>query len=236
MSATRSAADHLPARLSLKSLREAAADCRGCDLYLHATQTVFGQGPRRAQVVMVGEMPGDQEDLQGRPFVGPAGRLLDDAIAAAGLARQDVYVTNAVKHFRWTPRGKRRLHKTPSARHVEACKPWLQAEMLVVEPRIVVCLGATAAQTLIGKQFRITQQRGEFLVTAWAQWTLATHHPSAVLRAPQHEDRARMRRELIDDLRLVAQKLPDFAAKKNSKEPAAPARPQRTAAPARPSR
>ncbi|MCC6492229.1 MAG: UdgX family uracil-DNA binding protein [Pirellulales bacterium] len=202
-----SAADFLPDRINLKSLREAAAQCRGCELYRHATQTVFGAGPRRAGLLMVGEMPGDQEDLQGKPFVGPAGRLLDEAITAAGLDRDDVYLTNAVKHFRWEPRGKRRLHKTPSARQVEACKPWLQAEMLVVKPPIVVCLGATAAKALMGKDFRITQQRGELLVSSWADWTIATHHPSAVLRAPEHQERERLRGELVDDLHLAAQQL-----------------------------
>jgi uracil-DNA glycosylase len=221
-----SAADFLPARISLKSLREAARHCQGCDLYLLGTQTVFGQGPRRAQVLMVGEMPGDQEDLAGKPFVGPAGRLLDEAIVEAGLTREEVYITNAVKHFRWEPRGKRRLHKTPSTRQVEACKPWLQAEMLAVKPAIVVCLGATAAKALIGKDFRITQQRGDFIVTPWAEWTLATHHPSAILRAPQQQDRVRMRGELVDDLTQAAERLSLLAERTGST-------PQRRAAAAR---
>jgi DNA polymerase len=202
-----SAADYLPDRRTMPALRRAAARCRGCDLYLNATQTVFGEGPQAAHVVMVGEMPGDQEDLQGHPFVGPAGRLLDEAIGEAGLARNDVYITNAVKHFRWAPRGKRRLHKKPSARQISACRPWLEAEMEVIEPRIVVCLGATAAQALLGSDFRISRQRGEFVSSDWSEWTLATHHPSAVLRAPDQADRRRKRGELIDDLLLVAKLL-----------------------------
>jgi DNA polymerase len=191
----------------LKSLREAAAHCKGCELYRNATQTVFGEGPRQAEVIMIGEMPGDQEDLQGHPFVGPAGRLLDEAIADAGLDRDDVYITNAVKHFRWEPRGKRRLHKKPSARQVQACKPWLEAEFAVLKPEVVVCLGATAAQALLGSKFRMTQHRGEFLTSPWSELTLVTHHPSAILRAPEHQDRVRKRGELIDDLQLVAKKL-----------------------------
>jgi uracil-DNA glycosylase family protein len=207
-----SAADYLPPRLNLKALREAAAGCRGCDLYRDATQTVFGEGIKAAKVVMVGEVPGDQEDLQGKPFVGPAGRLLDEAIVDAGLAREDVYITNAVKHFRFEPRGKRRLHKKPSARHIQACRPWLEAEIAVVKPLVLVCLGATAAQSLLGKDFRISQQRGEFLVGSWAEWTIATHHPSAILRAPDKSDRDRKRGELVDDLQLVAKKANALAA------------------------
>jgi DNA polymerase len=207
MTQSSTAADFLPDRLNLTALREAAEHCKGCDLYLDATQTVFGEGPKSAQVVMVGETPGDQEDIEGRPFVGPAGRLLDEAIVEAGLQRNDVYITNAVKHFRWEPRGKRRLHKKPSARQIQACRPWLEAEMTVVKPEVVVCLGATSAQALLGADFRISRQRGEFLVSPWAEWTLATHHPSAVLRAPEKQDRVRMRGELIDDLHLAAKRL-----------------------------
>ena len=210
-----SAADYLPDRMNLKALRDAAEHCRGCDLYLNATQTVFGEGARRAKVLLVGEVPGDQEDLQGRPFVGPAGQLLDEAIVDAGLARDEVYVTNAVKHFRWEPRGKRRLHKKPSARQIQACRPWLEAEIGVIKPLVVVCLGATAAQSLIGKEFRISQQRGEFLVTAWAEWTIATHHPSAILRAPEKQDRVRKRGELVDDLELVAKRVAALEKSKN---------------------
>jgi DNA polymerase len=196
-----SAEEFLPPRLNLKALREAAEHCRGCDLYKNATQTVFGEGPRRASMIMLGEMPGDEEDKQGHPFVGPAGRLLDDAIDEAGLARDEVYITNAVKHFRWEPRGNRRLHKKPSARQIVACKPWLHAEILVVEPAIIVCLGATAAQTMLGRDFRITKHRGKFFKNKHAAWLMATYHPSAILRAPEREDRHRMRSEFVEDLR-----------------------------------
>lgn len=206
-----SATEFLPKRLSLKSLREAAESCRGCDLYKHATQTVLGEGPRRARLILVGETPGDEEDRQGHPFVGPAGRLLDGALEEAGVARDDVYVTNVVKHFRWEPRGKRRLHKKPSARQIEACKPWLQAEILVIEPPVIVCLGATAAQALLGRDFRITRQRGEFFKTDFAPEVMATHHPSAVLRAPDEADRRKKRRELVDDLRLAAERMAALA-------------------------
>jgi DNA polymerase len=207
MSDKTSAADFLPQRRNLAALRRAAAHCEGCDLYLKATQTVFGEGPRSARLLLVGETPGDQEDLQGKPFVGPAGQLLDDALADAGLSRDDVYVTNAVKHFRWEPRGKRRLHKKPSSRQIHACRPWLEAEIEVVKPLVIICLGATAAQSLLGAEFRISRQRGEFLVSQWSKWTLATHHPSAVLRAPDKNDRVRKRGELVDDLRLAGKKL-----------------------------
>jgi uracil-DNA glycosylase len=207
MAAQRSAAEFLPSRLNLTSLRRSAAVCRGCDLYKDATQTVFGEGSRTSELLLVGETPGDQEDLQGRPFVGPAGRLLDEALAAAGIDRRNVYVTNAVKHFRFEERGKRRLHKKPTARQIQACHPWLEAELQVVEPRIVVCLGATAAQALLGKDFRITRQRGELLPGPPGEWAIATHHPSAVLRAPDQDDRVRKRNELIDDLQLAATKL-----------------------------
>ena len=207
MAPSTSATDFLPTRLNLSALRQAARHCRGCDLYLNATQTVFGEGPKSAHVVLVGETPGDQEDIEGRPFVGPAGRLLDEAIVEAGLDRKDVYITNAVKHFRWEPRGKRRLHKKPIARQIKACRPWLEAEITVIKPEVVVCLGATAAQALLGGDFRISRQRGEFLASPWAEWTLATHHPSAVLRAPEKQDRVRMSGELIDDLHLVVKRL-----------------------------
>lgn len=193
--------------MNLKALRESAAVCRGCDLYRRATQTVFGEGPRGAHVMLVGETPGDQEDVEGRPFVGPAGRLLDEAIEEAGLARNDVYITNAVKHFRWEARGKRRLHKKPSSRQIAACQPWLEAEARVIKPPIIVCLGATAAQSLLGREFRISRMRGRFVASSWAEWTIATHHPSAVLRAPAREDRHRMRDELVADLHLAAEKL-----------------------------
>jgi uracil-DNA glycosylase family protein len=199
-----SAADYLPPRINLAALRRAAASCRGCELYRDANQTVFGVGRRVARVILVGEMPGDQEDLQGKPFVGPAGHLLNEALAAANLAREDVYVTNVVKHFRWEPRGKRRMHKTPGARHVEACRPWLQAEILVIEPKVIVCLGATAAKALLGGQFRVSFQRGQFVENANGVPVLATHHPAAILRAPRATDREKKRGELIADLVRVA--------------------------------
>lgn len=202
-----SAEQYLPARINLKALREAAEDCRGCDLYKNATQTVFGEGPRQASMILLGEMPGDEEDRQGHPFVGPAGRLLDEAIDEAGISRKEVYVTNAVKHFRWEPRGKRRLHKKPSARQIEACKPWLHAEILAVEPEVIVCLGATAAQVMLGRSFRITRQRGKFFQSEDAAWLMATYHPSAVLRAPDRDDRHRMRDLLVNDLHSAHERL-----------------------------
>ena len=202
-----SAEEFLPARLSLKSAREAVQHCRGCDLYKNATQAVFGEGRRTASLMMVGEVPGDEEDKQGLPFVGPAGRLLDEALDEAGIAREEVYVTNAVKHFRWEARGKRRLHKKPTTRQIEACKPWLMAEILMVEPKAIVCLGATAAQSMLGKDFRITKHRGKLFKSEHAGWLTATYHLSAILRAPDREDRHRMREEFVKDLRHVAAKL-----------------------------
>lgn len=202
-----SAAEFLPSRINLKSLREAAAHCRGCELYKNATQTVFGEGSRQAAMMLVGETPGDEEDKQGEPFVGPAGRLLDGALEEAGLSRDEVYITNAVKHFRWEPRGKRRLHKKPSARQVQACRPWLDAEIGVVRPQIIVCLGATAAQAMLGREFRITTSRGEFFRNGDAAWLMATYHPSAILRAPSSDARQRMRTALVSDLRHAAEHL-----------------------------
>ena len=202
--ASASAADFLPKRASLTALRKAAETCEGCPLFRLATQAVFGEGPAPSDLMLIGETPGDQEDRQGRPFVGPAGRLLDEALSAAGLKRETVYITNAVKHFKWEERGKRRLHKKPSAREIAACRPWLEAEIRVVRPRIIVCLGATAAQTLIGSSFRITKQRGVLLPSAWSDRLLATHHPSAALRAPLPEQRHRMRDEIAKDLARAA--------------------------------
>jgi DNA polymerase len=198
------AADFLPKRRSLSALKKAAAGCEGCPLYARATQTVFGEGKGTARVMLVGEQPGDREDIEGKPFVGPAGRLLDDALEEAGIARDDAYVTNAVKHFKWEPRGKRRLHKKPSARELAACRPWLDAEIEAVGPRVVICLGATAAQSLLGKSFRITRQRGELFDSAWYAQLMATWHPSAVLRAPDAADRRRKREELVGDLKRAA--------------------------------
>lgn len=201
---TGSAADFVPPDATLPKLRAAAAGCRGCDLWVNATQTVFGEGPRTADVMLVGEQPGDQEDRQGHPFVGPSGQLLDAALEAAGIDRTRVYVTNSVKHFKFVviERG-RRLHKKPSAAEVRACNPWLQEEIRVVKPRVVVALGATAAQALLGKQFRVTQDRGRAIPTEFAEAVVATVHPSAVLRAPA-EAREEARREFFADLKKVA--------------------------------
>jgi DNA polymerase len=201
---TGSAADFIPPNPSLPKLRAAAAGCRGCDLWVNATQTVFGEGPRTADVMLVGEQPGDQEDRQGHPFVGPSGQLLDAGLEQAGIDRSRVYVTNSVKHFKFVviERG-RRLHKKPSPGEVRACNPWLQEEIRLVKPRVVVALGATAAQTLLGKQFRVTQERGRPIPTEFAEAVVATVHPSAVLRAPS-EAREEARREFFADLKKVA--------------------------------
>jgi DNA polymerase len=207
------ASQFLPTSVNLKSLREAAHGCRGCDLYRNATQVVFSEGPRRSPMMLLGEMPGDQEDRQGKPFVGPAGRLLDDALDEAGIAHDEVYVTNAVKHFRWEPRGKRRLHKKPSAQQIAACKPWLHAEILVVKPQIIVCLGATAAQVMLGRNFRVTKHRGKVFENDQAAAILATYHPSAILRAPEPADRDRMRGELVADLHRAVEHLQPHAAR-----------------------
>ena len=195
------AAAYLPDRLSLPALREAATVCHGCDLWRTATQVVFGEGRKAADVMFVGEQPGDQEDQQGKPFVGPAGRLLDKALEEAGIDRRHVYVTNAVKHFKWQPRGKRRIHQKPNWAEMTACKPWLEAELAVVQPRVLVALGATAAQVLLGKQFRVTKQRGEPVDSPLAEHVTATIHPSAILRA---EDRDAEYAGFLADIRKVA--------------------------------
>ncbi|MBL9094632.1 MAG: UdgX family uracil-DNA binding protein [Planctomycetaceae bacterium] len=196
-----SAADFLPPRFSLKSLRAAAAECRACPLYKNATQTVFGRGAAKARLMIVGETPGDKEDLEGEPFVGPAGRLLDEALAAAHTDRKQVYVTNAVKHFKWEPRGTRRLHKKPSAREESACRPWLKAEFEVVRPHVILCLGATAAQALLGRKFRLTRRRGEIMSGEVCDRIIATYHPSAVLRAPDTAARRQMHEALFADVK-----------------------------------
>jgi len=203
--ATGSAADFIPPRPTLPKLREAAAGCRGCDLWLDATQTVFGEGPADASVMLVGEQPGDQEDRVGRPFVGPAGRLLDEGLEAARIERTRVYVTNAVKHFKFVRQEliKRRLHKKPNAAEVRACSPWLREEIGLVRPKLVVALGSTAAQALLGNAFRVTHHRGEVVESEWAGPVLATVHPSSVLRAPE-EYRADARREFFEDLAKAA--------------------------------
>jgi DNA polymerase len=205
--ATGSAADFIPAHPTLASLREAARGCRGCELWRRGTQTVFGAGPRRARLVLVGEQPGNDEDLAGRPFVGPAGKLLDRALAEAGIDRGDVYVTNAVKHFKWELRGKRRIHTRPNQGEIRACLPWLQAELALVKPAALVALGATAAQALLGRQFRVSRQRGELLASSWAPHVLATVHPSAILRAPDDEARHAEMARFVADLAVVARAL-----------------------------
>jgi uracil-DNA glycosylase family protein len=181
------AAEFLPDRLDLDSLRAAAACCEGCDLYAKATQTVFGEGPEQARFMLVGEQPGDREDLEGHPFVGPAGRVLDRGLEEAGIERDAVYLTNAVKHFSFTPRGKRRIHQKPTVAEITACQPWLNAELALVRPRVVVVLGATAARSLLGRTFRVTQHRGEPVPLGEAL-AVATIHPSAVLRAPDRDE------------------------------------------------
>jgi uracil-DNA glycosylase len=197
----------IPEHPTLGRLRETAAGCRGCGLWRDATQTVFGEGRSDAEVVMVGEQPGDVEDRTGRPFAGPAGKLLDRALEEAGIDRREVYVTNAVKHFKWTRRGKLRLHKKPSSEEIRACRPWLNAELEVVQPRVLVCLGATAAQALLGSTFRVTRQRGQFVSSDLAPLVLATVHPSSVLRAPDDDARDVAYRGLVDDLSKVAEAL-----------------------------
>jgi DNA polymerase len=201
------AAPFVPPTDSLRALRTAADACRGCDLYTTATQVVFGAGPRTARVVFVGEQPGDQEDRQGEPFVGPAGALLDKALDAAGIPRQAVYLTNAVKHFKWEPRGKRRIHKKPRVSEIHACRPWLDAELHAIRPLIVVCLGATAAQAVFGTKFKLMQQHGQVLPTAAGRRGIATIHPSAVLRAADTESRHQAFEMLVSDLRIVARML-----------------------------
>jgi DNA polymerase len=199
---TISAADFLPARHTLPQLRAAAQHCEGCELFRRATQAVFGAGTKSARLMIVGETPGDAEDKAGKPFVGPAGKLLDQLFDEADLAQDEIYITNAVKHFKWTPGpAGRRWHSKPTGREISACRPWLEAEIEAVQPELIVCLGATAAQTLLGRAFRITAQRGEVLETHWApRGILATYHPAAVLRAPHSEDRRRMRAEMLSDL------------------------------------
>jgi uracil-DNA glycosylase family protein len=199
-----SAADFFPPRKSLKAFLEAAADCKACDLWKRGTQTVFGEGPRRAEVLFVGEQPGNEEDLTGHPFVGPAGRLLNEALAEAGIDRAQTYVTNIVKHFKWEPRGKRRIHKKPNSSEVAACRPWLEAEVALVKPKVIVCLGATAAQALLGPKFRVSKQRGQFIESTLAPYIMATVHPSSILRAPDDETRHLEKRRFIDDLKKVA--------------------------------
>ena len=199
-----SAAEFFPLRKSLKAFRDAAADCKACDLWKRGTQTVFGEGTRRAEVFFVGEQPGNEEDLTGHPFVGPAGRLLNDALVDAGIERAQTYVTNVVKHFKWEPRGKRRIHKKPNSSEITACRPWLEAEIALIKPKVIVCLGATAAQVLLGPRFLVSKQRGQFIESTLAPYIMATVHPSSILRAPDEETRHAEKRRFIDDLKKVA--------------------------------
>ncbi len=201
------AADLIPSSPTLSKLRESAADCRACPLWERGTQTVFGEGRAAAELMFVGEQPGDQEDKAGRPFVGPAGQLLDRALAEAGIDRDRAYVTNAVKHFKWEPKGKRRIHAKPTWSEIAACRPWLEAEIAVVEPLVVVCLGASAAQSLLGKQFRLTKHRGEWVDSELAEHVTATIHPSAILRQRDDESREAEFGRFVDDLRFVASAL-----------------------------
>jgi DNA polymerase len=201
----RTAAELIPGQLTLPALKEAAADCRACDLWKLGTQTVFGEGRRRSKVLFIGEQPGNEEDLSGKPFVGPAGKLFDQALKEADIDRSQVYVTNVVKHFKWEPRGKRRIHKKPNAQEIAACRPWLEAEIAVVKPDLIVALGATAAQALLGAKFRVTKQRGEFLESTLAPYVMATVHPSSILRAPDDESRRLEYRRFVNDLKKLAQ-------------------------------
>lgn len=204
---TSSAAELIPDQPTLPTVREAAADCQACDLYKRGTQTVFGEGSGDALIMFVGEQPGDQEDRTGRPFVGPAGKLLDRALVAAGLERAGIYVTNVVKHFKWEPRGKRRIHKKPNAAEISACRPWLETEIALVRPRAIVCLRATAAQALLGRAFKVSEQRGELVESTLAPLVMATVHPSSILRAQSDEDRRAEMKRFVADLMRLARRL-----------------------------
>ena len=197
----------VPDRPTLQTVRDVAAGCKACDLYKRGTQTVFGEGPRKAEVMLVGEQPGDAEDVAGHPFVGPAGRLLDTALEEAGIDRRQVYVTNVVKHFKWEPRGKRRIHARPNAAEIGACRPWLDVEIALVQPRVLVCLGATAAQALLGKSFKVSRQRGTSVPSPLAPVVTATVHPSSILRAPDDETRREEMRRFVQDLQKVAREI-----------------------------
>jgi DNA polymerase len=204
MSEASSAAEFVPDSRSLRTLREAAADCRGCSLWKDATQTVFGAGPRKAKLLLVGEQPGDHEDIEGEPFAGPAGRVLDEALVAAGIERGDVYLTNAVKHFKWRPQGKRRLHQTPRVGEIEACRPWLEAELEAVRPVGLLALGATAGRALFGPKVRVGKDRGRLLDSPLAQFAVLTLHPSAILRLRDHDEREEAQATLVEDLKMLA--------------------------------
>lgn len=202
-----SASELIPQRLTMTALKDAAAGCRACPLWRLGTQTVFGLGRTNARIVLIGEQPGNEEDLTGKPFVGPAGKLLDRALNEAGIDRNQAYVTNAVKHFKWEPRGKRRIHKKPNASEINACRPWLEAELGLLKPNVVVCLGATAAQAFFGSQFKVTRERGNFFETALAPVVMATVHPSSILRAYDDESRREQMSMFIKDLKRAATKL-----------------------------
>jgi uracil-DNA glycosylase family protein len=193
----------VPDTSHFEKIREAALECTACHLYKRSTQTVFGEGPKLAPLMLVGEQPGDQEDLAGKPFVGPAGKLLDRALEDAGIDRMQVYVTNTVKHFKWEPRGKRRIHQKPNSREIAACRPWLEAELRIVRPKLLVCLGATAAQAIFGPSFRVTRDRGKVLASLFASKVVATVHPSSLLRQPDEESRAREYKQFVADLRVA---------------------------------
>jgi uracil-DNA glycosylase family protein len=197
----------VPPHPTLPTLRKAVQTCKGCELYLHATQAVLGEGPRRAGLLLIGEQPGNEEDLRGHPFVGPAGKVLDRALTDSSLERTEVYLTNVVKHFKFEERGKRRLHKKPRSAEIHACLPWLEAEVQLVRPHVIVCLGATAAQALFGNSFRVTEQRGVAIEHAWAEFVLATIHPSAILRMPNRETREAEYLRFVEDLKSAAQLL-----------------------------
>jgi DNA polymerase len=199
--------DLLPDRPTLPVVREIAAICKACDLYKRGTQTVFGEGPPKAELMLVGEQPGDAEDLAGHPFVGPAGRLLDTALEEAGIDRSQVYVTNVVKHFKWEPRGKRRIHAKPNATEIGACRPWLEVEIALVKPRVLICLGATAAQALLGRAFKVSHQRGTLVPSPLAPIVSATVHPSSILRASDDEARREEMRRFVQDLRTIAREM-----------------------------
>jgi DNA polymerase len=201
---TKTAAEIVPKTRSLPTLREAAGGCTACDLFARGTQTVFGEGPAGARAMLVGEQPGDAEDRAGRPFVGPAGRLLDTALERAGIDRRQVYVTNVVKHFKWEPRGQRRIHSKPNMPEIRACRPWLEAEIALVRPCVLICLGATAAQALLGRDFRVTRDRGKLIGAEIAPFIMATVHPSSILRAPDPETRRSETERFIEDLRAVS--------------------------------
>jgi uracil-DNA glycosylase family protein len=206
----------IPFSDSIEALAQAAKTCRACDIWSRATQTVFGEGNAHAEVILVGEQPGNQEDLAGHPFVGPAGKLLDKALLAAGIARDKVYITNVVKHFNSVQRGKWRIHKKPNAEEIAACRPWLDAEIAIIRPAVIICLGASAAQALISRDYRVTRRRGELQKSAFGPMITATVHPSSILRAPDDEARHLQMREFVADLKKIARALPDSALIKGS--------------------